>query len=277
MPNIWPFLSMIVSGVGRLWATRQGSYTRQQDALHPKELRGRHARQLATPMGAHSPIATALAQSAILRPKLWEPVRMMMNDSANMPLQRFAIAISFSVSFVMSCRQGGVILEIASGSGEHVVHFARNLPSLIFQPSDRDPDALQSVVAWVKATRVTNVRAPVVLDASRSPWPIASADGIICINMVHISPWEATLGLIRAAAAILPSTAPFYLYGPYKREGFATTPSNQAFDRSLRDCNQTWGLRDLEAVAAIAQSVGFSVPTITEMPANNLSVVFYRI
>ncbi len=170
----------------------------------------------------------------------------------------------------------GVILEIASGSGEHVVHFARNFPSLVFQPSDREPDALQSVAAWVKATRVTNVRAPVVLDASQSPWPIASADGIICINMVHISPWDATLGLIRGAAAILPPTAPFYLYGPYKREGFATTPSNQAFDRSLRDCNPTWGLRDLEAVTAIAQSVGFSVPTITEMPANNLSVVFHR-
>ena len=171
----------------------------------------------------------------------------------------------------------GVILEIASGSGEHVVYFARNFPSLVFQPSDREPDALQSVAAWVKATRVTNVRAPVVLDASQSPWPIASADGIICINMVHISPWDATLGLLRGAAAILPPTAPFYLYGPYKREGFATTPSNQAFDRSLRDRNPTWGLRDLEAVAAIAQSVGFSVPTITEMPANNLSVVFHRI
>ena len=95
--------------------------------------------------------------------------------------------------------------------------------------------------------------------------------------MVHISPWDATLGLIRGAAAILPPTAPFYLYGPYKREGFATAPSNQAFDRSLRYRNPTWGLRDLEAVAAIAQSVGFSVPTITEMPANNLSVVFHRI
>ena len=82
----------------------------------------------------------------------------------------------------------GVILEIASGSGEHIVHFARHLPNLVFQPSDREPDALQSVAAWVKATRVTNVRAPMVLDASQSPWPIASADGIICINMVHISP-----------------------------------------------------------------------------------------
>ena len=171
----------------------------------------------------------------------------------------------------------GLVLEIASGSGEHVVHFARNFPNLVFQPSDREPDALQSVAAWVKATRVTNVRAPAVLDASQSPWPIASADGIICINMIHISPWGATLGLVRGAAAILPSTAPFYLYGPFKREGVATSPSNQAFDRSLRQREPIWGLRDLEAVAAVAQSVGFSVPTITEMPANNLSVVFRRI
>ena len=95
--------------------------------------------------------------------------------------------------------------------------------------------------------------------------------------MVHISPWDAALGLIRGAAAILPPTAPLYLYGPHKDEGFATTPSNLAFDRGLRDRDPTWGLRDLEAVATIAQSVGFSAPTITEMPANNLSVVFHRI
>jgi Protein of unknown function (DUF938) len=171
----------------------------------------------------------------------------------------------------------GVILEIASGSGEHVVHFARNLPSLVFQPSDPEPDALRSISAWVAAAEVANVRAPIVLDASQSSWPIASAEGIICINMVHISPWDATVGLFRGAAAILPPGSPFYLYGPYKREGFATAPSNRAFDQSLRDCNPTWGLRNLEAVVAIAQSVGFSVPTVTEMPANNLSVVFRRI
>jgi hypothetical protein len=136
---------------------------------------------------------------------------------------------------------------------------------------------LQSIAAWVKASRVTNARAPMVLEVSQSPWPIASADGIICINTVHISPWESALGLVRGAAAILPPTAPLYLYGPYKREGFATASSNQAFDRSLRDRDPTWGLRDLEAVAAAAQSVGFSIPTIIEMPANNLSVVFRRI
>jgi hypothetical protein len=170
----------------------------------------------------------------------------------------------------------GVILEIASGSGEHVVHFARNFPSLVFQPSDPEPEALLSVAAWVKAAQVTNVRAPIVLDASQSPWPIASADGIICINMVHISPWDATVGLITGAAAILPPGSPLYLYGPYKRKEFATAPSNEAFNRNLRDRNPAWGLRDLEAVAAIAQSVGFSIPAVTEMPANNLSVVFRR-
>jgi hypothetical protein len=170
----------------------------------------------------------------------------------------------------------GVILEIASGSGEHVIHLAKNLPALVFQPSDADQDALLSIAAWVKATGVANVRAPISLNASRSVWPIASADGVICINMVHISPWEATLGLIKGAAAVLPPASPLYLYGPYIREGFATAASNQAFDRSLRDRNPTWGLRDLQAVSAMAQSVGFSAPVITEMPANNLSVVFRR-
>jgi Protein of unknown function (DUF938) len=170
----------------------------------------------------------------------------------------------------------GVILEIASGSGEHVVHFARNLPSLVFQPSDPDPDARLSVATWVKATGVTNVRAPIALDALHSVWPIASADGIICINMIHISPWQGTVGLIKGAAAILASKSPLYLYGPNKREGFATAPSNQALDQSLRDRDPNWGLRDLEAVAATAQTLGFSGPVITEMPANNLSAVFRR-
>ena len=108
----------------------------------------------------------------------------------------------------------GVILEIASGSGEHVVHFARHLPSLAFQPSDPEPEALLSGAAWVKAAQVKNVCAPIVLDASQSLWPIASADGIICINMIHISPWEATVGLINGAAAVLPPGSPLHLYGP---------------------------------------------------------------
>ncbi len=224
-------------------------------------------------MGVQFPIATTLFGRGS---EFWELLRKM-NDP-----RQYAPATLRNRDFIVGVLRDvlptkGVILEIASGSGEHVVHFARNFRNFAFQPSDREPDALQSVAAWVKATGVTNVRAPMVLDVSQLPWPIASADGIICINMVHISPWEATLGLVRGAAAILPPTAPLYLYGPYKREGFATAPSNQAFDRSLSDRNPTWGLRDLEAVAAVAQSVGFLVPTITEMPANNLSVEIRRI
>ena len=130
----------------------------------------------------------------------------------------------------------GDILEVASGSGEHIVHFARNLPALVFQPSDPEPNALLSVTAWVKATRVTNVRKPILLDASQSVWPIASADGIICINMVHISPWEATLGLIKGAAAILPPASPLYLYGPYRgsQRPRATKRSTGAFAIATR-------------------------------------------
>jgi hypothetical protein len=208
--------------------------------------------------------------------RLWERQRMMTDR------RQYAPATRRNRDFILDILRDvlptrGRILEIASGSGEHVIHFARNLPDLVFQPSDREPEALESIAAWTKAAGVTNVLAPTVLDVSRSPWLIAAADGILCINMVHISPWEATLGLFSGAAAILPSAVPFYLYGPHKREGFATAPSNQAFDQSLRDRNPSWGLRDLEAVAAAAQSVGFSVPTVTEMPANNLSVVFRRL
>jgi Protein of unknown function (DUF938) len=229
----------------------------------------------ATPTGALQSIALTLALASILRPELLECVRNMSDHRQYAPATlRNRDLILDVLREVLPAK--GDILEIASGSGEHVVHLAKSLPSLDFQPSDPDPDALQSVAAWIKATRVTNVRAPIVLDASQSPWAIASADGIICINMVHISPWNATLGLIKGAAAILSPGAPFYLYGPYKRDGVETAPSNQAFDRSLRNHNPAWGLRDLEAVAAMAQSVGFSIPIITEMPANNLSVVFRR-
>src|SRR6516225_8401345 len=142
--------------------------------------------------------------------------------------------------FAMSCRRRVSSSKSQAARASMSFIFARNLPSLVFQPSDPEPDALLSVAAWVKAAHVTNVRAPIALDASQSLWPIASADGIICINMVHMSPWDATVGLIRGAAAILPPGSPLYLHGPYKREGFTTAPSNQAFDRNLRDRNQTW-------------------------------------
>ena len=134
-----------------------------------------------------------------------------------------------------------VVLEVASGSGEHIVHFAQNLPGLTFQPSDPSLEALLSISAWVKATRVTNVRPPVILDASEAPWPITSADAIVCINMVHIASWRATGGLVSGAAEILPDRSPLYLYGPYKRGGVHTAASNEEFDRSLRDRDPNWG------------------------------------
>jgi hypothetical protein len=170
----------------------------------------------------------------------------------------------------------GTVLEIASGSGEHILHFARGLPGLTFQPSDPNPEARQSIAAWVAESGLANLRPPLALDAAAPPWPIAAADAVLCINMIHISPWAATEGLLRGAAAILPPGAPLYLYGPYRRAGVPTAPSNEEFDRSLRDRNPDWGLRDLEAVAALAAAAGFGPPAVTEMPANNLSVVFRR-
>jgi len=170
----------------------------------------------------------------------------------------------------------GLVLEIASGSGEHVVHFAEALPDLAFQPSDPTPAALASIAAWTAETGVANVRPPIRLDVTERPWPIASADAILCINMIHISPWAATVALIEGAAKILPAGAPLYLYGPYLRREVATAESNLAFDRSLRERNPDWGVRDLAEVAGLAQRSGFSRPLLTEMPANNLSLVFRR-
>ena len=170
----------------------------------------------------------------------------------------------------------GLVLEIASGSGEHVAHFARAMPDLTFQPTDPEADALRSIAAWTAETRLANIRPPLMLDASSGQWPVAQADAILCINMIHISPWAATLGLVRGAARILPAGAPLYLYGPYIQTDVATAPSNEAFDASLRARSSEWGLRHLDEVTAVAEDAGFSAPTVTPMPANNLSVVFRR-
>ncbi len=168
----------------------------------------------------------------------------------------------------------GLVLEIASGSGEHIVHFAANLPGLTFQPTDPDPDALLSIDAWTKDTGVNNVLPPILLDATRESWPVAAAAAILCINMVHIAPWAATQSLLRHAAAILKPGAPLYLYGPYYRTGTVWADSNEAFDQSLKARNPEWGIRDLQTVADYAKAHGFSPASVSEMPANNLSVTF---
>lgn len=170
----------------------------------------------------------------------------------------------------------GLVLEVASGSGEHVMHFAAHLPNLIFAPSDPGEAARGSIQAWIDSSGLGNVRAPLALDATQARWPIERADAMLCINMIHISPWAATQGLFRHAAAILPSGAPLYLYGPYKRGGAQTAPSNAEFEFWLKGQNPEYGVRDLEAVTALAAGLGFSVPQIIEMPANNFSVIFRR-
>jgi SAM-dependent methyltransferase len=168
----------------------------------------------------------------------------------------------------------GLILEIASGTGEHVRFFAEALPALDWQPSDPDPDALASIAAWSEG--VPNIRPPLQLDASSPDWPIKRADAILCINMVHISPWAAAEGLFAGAARLLVPDAPLYLYGPYRRADVPTAPSNEAFDLSLKSRNPEWGLRRLEDVTALAERCGFRFDLLAEMPANNVSVVFRR-
>jgi hypothetical protein len=170
----------------------------------------------------------------------------------------------------------GLALEVASGSGEHVVHFAQACPDLAFQPSDPDPAHRASIDAWTAALGLPNVRPAVDLDATAQKWPVAQANAVLCSNMIHIAPWAAAVGLVRGAGRIVPPGGVLYLYGPYKRGGRHTAPSNAAFDASLRAQNTTWGVRDLEAVADLAAAEGFAAPIIVEMPANNLSLVLKK-
>lgn len=170
----------------------------------------------------------------------------------------------------------GLVLEIASGSGEHAVHLARAHPDLTFQPSDPDPAARASIDAWVAALAVPNVRPALLLDAAADVWPLDRADAVLCINMVHIAPWRAAEGLMRGAARVLAAGGLLYLYGPYRRGGRHTADSNARFDEELRAQSPDWGVRDLEAVAELAAAHGLSAPQIEQMPANNLSLVFRR-
>ena len=170
----------------------------------------------------------------------------------------------------------GLVLEIASGSGEHAMHFAAALPGLSFQPSDPNAEARASIDAWAKEAALPNLLPALALDASTPGWPLARADAVICINMIHISPWAATQGLIAEAARLLPPGGPLYLYGPYRQSGVPLAPSNAAFDESLRGRDPRWGLRELDTVAALAAAAGFGPPKVTAMPANNLSVVFRK-
>lgn len=170
----------------------------------------------------------------------------------------------------------GLVLEVASGSGEHAVHFARALPTLQWQPTDPSPDALRSIAAWSEAEGPANLLAPLALDAAGDAWPVERADAIVCINMIHISPWAATEGLMRGAGRILAGGAPLYLYGPFRRPDRPLEPSNEAFDSDLRRRDSRWGLRSLDEVTTCAATHGLADPEVIEMSANNLSVIFRK-
>jgi SAM-dependent methyltransferase len=170
----------------------------------------------------------------------------------------------------------GLVLEIGSGTGQHVVHFAKALSQLSWQPSDPDPENRQSIALWSRDEELGNVRAPLALDVRERPWPIDAADAIVCINVVHVSPWAATLALFDGVREVLPPEGVLFLYGPYRRGGRHTAPSNEKFDADLRAHNPEWGLRDIDELAEVAARVGFALAEIVDMPANNFSLVFRK-
>ena len=168
----------------------------------------------------------------------------------------------------------GLVLEVASGTGEHVAYFARALTGLTFQPTEFDAERRASVDAW--AADLDNVRPAVALDATAAEWLVEEAAAVLCANMIHIAPWEACVGLIAGAGRVLSPGGVLVLYGPFLQTGVPTAPGNVSFDASLRARDVRWGVRDLGAVVALAAGQGLELDEIVEMPANNLMVVFRR-
>ena len=169
--------------------------------------------------------------------------------------------------------QNGLIVEIASGTGEHAAYFAECFPALDWQPSDIHPDSLESIAAWRVQSGLANLRPPLTIDAAASDWPIDHADALLCINMVHISPWESALGLLDGADRLLSAGAPLILYGPWLRADAITAKSNLAFDADLKLRDPRWGLRKVEDFAAAAKERGFVLHELRAMPANNLMLL----
>ncbi|MFM0551992.1 DUF938 domain-containing protein [Paraburkholderia sediminicola] len=170
----------------------------------------------------------------------------------------------------------GRVLEIASGTGQHAIWFARALPGLDWQSSDADAGARDSIAAWTAHEGLANVRAPLALDVHRPDWGVDTLDAVVCINMIHISPWSAAQALFAGASRRLVDGGVLYLYGPYKRGGAHTSPSNDAFDQQLRGRDPEWGVRDMEVVVALGASVGLVCDEPIAMPANNFSLVFRK-
>lgn len=180
----------------------------------------------------------------------------------------------------------GTVLEVASGSGEHAIFFAPRLKPRLWQPSEAEPMLRDSILAWMKEVPSDNLFPPIPLNVAESVWSIeypensqvnvSEITAIIAINLIHISPFTATLGLMAGASRILPVGGILYLYGPYKRGGKHTAPSNESFDEMLQQQNPEWGVRNLEEVEAVALEKGLKLLEVVEMPANNLSVVFQK-
>lgn len=170
----------------------------------------------------------------------------------------------------------GTVLEIASGTGQHAVHFAAALPGITWQPSDPDAAARASIAAWIAHAGVANVRAPLALDVCRQPWGIDAAAAVVCINMIHIAPWAAAEALFSGAGKLLGPGGVLFLYGPYRRGGAHTAPSNAAFDAQLRATDPDWGVRDMEAVIALGAAQGLHCDEPVPMPANNFCLVLRK-
>lgn len=203
------------------------------------------------------------------------------DDGAMKPLARTAAAAARNRDPILGLLrdrlpQPGLVLEIASGTGEHAVWFSRAMPGLTWQPTDRDAGALDSIAAWRDGAALPNLLAPLWLDVTAEAWPVQHADAVVAINMIHIAPWAATLGLLAGAARVLPPGGLLYLYGPFREGGAHTAPSNAAFDADLRARDPGWGIRDLDEIVALAAAEGLALAERIAMPANNLSVVFCR-
>lgn len=171
----------------------------------------------------------------------------------------------------------GTVLEVASGTGEHAVYFARALPQLTWQPSDPSAEARASIAAWAAEAKLANLRPPLAIDATVDAFAVAELAAVVAINMVHISLWAATEGLVAGAAKALPGGGVLLLYGPYRQGGRHTAPSNAAFDAELRAQDPSWGVRDLEAVTDLATAAGLVLDRVVPMPANNLCVAYKRL
>jgi len=170
----------------------------------------------------------------------------------------------------------GVLLEVASGSGEHVVHFAGALPDWIFQPSDVDPGALASITAWIRETGISNVRPPVLLDVTDPTWPVDPVQAMFSANLVHIAPAEAARGLMAGAGRHLVPGGVLVIYGPFRIGGAHTAPSNEAFDADLRARDPRWGVRDLEWLEELSAGNGLVLEERVALPANNQTLIFRR-